>query len=493
MSPAAPTDLRPDPILDAVEGYRGSFVDLHDNREVDARQFHTARTALARRLIDAGLEAGDRVVVAVTNGPQFVATLAALLRCGGSPVLAHALTPAAELRRTALRFGARFVVTDGPPADELGAAIGSAAEVAPAEWLRVALAACPTDTAGFVSGYPALPGVPLHQTSGTTGVPKLAVRPGAAAVAEARHYIDTAGVGSDDTILVTSPMSHAYAYGMGVMVPLLSGARIVSLREFKPATVLDAFASLRVTIFPAAPALLEVLMFGAGDRLKQSPPTVFVAGAPLTERVARTYRERSGVVVRSLYGTTETGGISIVAGEPDATTAGCVGPPMRGVEAQARPSGHAEEQQQHLTTLRVRSESMMTGYLTPEGIDRSCLDAGWFDTGDLASIDARGSIHLRGRMTEVINVGGLKVVPSEVEQVIATLPGVREVKVYAGQSRSGAQFVKAAVVGEPSVTDTTVRDHCKEQLVYFKRPSVVLLLDALPKTPSGKVLVRELP
>lgn len=142
---------------------------------------------------------------------------------------------------------------------------------------------------------------------------------------------------------------------------------------------------------------------------------------------------------------------------------------------------------------------MMAGYLgandTPEAnnIDTSRLEEGWFDTGDLARIDERGHIHLTGREADVINVEGLKVLPSEVEEVIASLPGVHEVKVYAGRRKSGGQFIKAAVVSDASVDPATIRAHCERSLVYYKRPERIIPLEALPRSPAGKIVRDQLP
>lgn len=113
--------------------------------------------------------------------------------------------------------------------------------------------------------------------------------------------------------------------------------------------------------------------------------------------------------------------------------------------------------------------SMMAGYLGHDGIDTSQLDNGWFMTGDIGVSSPRG-LYLKGRHSEVINVGGLKVIPCEVEEVIAGLAGVAEVKVYAGQDRSGRQFVKAAVVGGNAINARAVQTFCEQELVYYKRP-----------------------
>jgi acyl-CoA synthetase (AMP-forming)/AMP-acid ligase II len=126
-------------------------------------------------------------------------------------------------------------------------------------------------------------------------------------------------------------------------------------------------------------------------------------------------------------------------------------------------------------------------------IDQSPLEDGWFETGDLARIDAGGNIHLLGREAEVINVEGLKVIPSEVEEVIAAVPGVVEVKVYAGKRKSGGQFIKAAVVAESHVDVQTIRAACERNLVYYKRPERIIPLESLPRSAAGKIQRDQLP
>ena len=93
----------------------------------------------------------------------------------------------------------------------------------------------------------------------------------------------------------------------------------------------------------------------------------------------------------------------------------------------------------------------------------------------------------------MINVEGLKVLPLEVEEVIGSLPGVLDVKVYAGRRRSGGQFIKAAVVTESHVDSAAIRSHCERNLVYYKRPERIIPVSALPRSPSGKILRDQLP
>lgn len=484
--------LSPTPILDAAEGFGGSIVDLDRGKVVDSDDFRRASYELEKLFRAGGLSPGDRPVLAIGNGPTFMAILVAVLRAGGSPLLLHADSPAAELARTAQRFGANFLITDSLSTAELGAAGFDGREFTCCDWASGAWARIgpSPDPDGFDGGP--LAGVPLHPTSGTTGQPKLAVRPGNPAVAEARHYIDAIGIDASDSILCTIPMSHAYGYGMCVMVPLLSGATVLTMRRFNAKPVVAALAE-RVTIYPTVPLLLDVLLASAGDRLV-APRCITSAGAPLRERTAARVEERWGSTVRPLYGTTETGGITVARPNHDPRAAGSVGPPMKDVSLDVRPLEDPQgSMEAGVGELWVSSPSLMAGYLSPEGIDRSPIATGWFNTGDLARIDERGDVTLFGRASEVINVFGNKVLPSEVEEVISLLPGVAEVKVYSAPNRWGSNSVKAAVVAADGVTDRDVRDHCKRHLVSYKQPEQVIILDALPRSPAGKIVLSKLP
>jgi acyl-CoA synthetase (AMP-forming)/AMP-acid ligase II len=487
--------LSPAPILEAVERYRGTIVDLDASRALSGEEFARAREALTAALAGAGLAPGDRVIVAIPNGPLFLAVLAAVLTCEGSPLLLHFRTPPAEVRRYAQRFGVRFFAFDPTEEVDFGDLIAISLDHDFAGLATLRFAAL--DVPDAFTGGPTLRGVPLHPTSGSTGLPKIALRPGFAAIEEARHYAATLAIDEDDTIMAIPPMSHAYGYGMCAMVPLLTGANLVTTRKFSDSLIHRALAEHPVTIVPTVPAMLDVLSFGRGADLRRAR-WVLTAGAMLPLRAAELFRKKTGVTACPLYGTTETGGISVAIAADGNDVDGRVGPPMAGVGVKVGPSERTGNQTADaadpidgLERLFVRSSSMMAGYLDDTGQILPVAD-GWFETGDLARIE-EGAIVLRGRDSEVINVFGLKVVPCEVEEAITTLPGVVEVRVYAGEHRSGTQVVKAAVAVSNELTAADVRAHCEQSLVYYKRPQVVTLVERLPRTPTGKIDRERLP
>jgi len=276
------------------------------------------------------------------------------------------------------------------------------------------------------------------------------------------------------------------------MVPLVSGATVASMRRHSASATAEALLRHRVTIYPSAPFALDLLLAEAADSLPPPPRCITSAGAPLPERTAVAASERWRTTIRPLYGTTETGGISVALPDHDARAISSVGPCMGGVSVNVR----GDERKDGLPTtgnLWIRSSSMMVGYLKDDGIDGSELVDEWFDTGDLAYVDDAGNINLRGRVSEVINVFGMKVLPSEVEEAIALLPQVAEVKVYGSQNRWGSQSVRAAVVASSDLAVSTLRAHCREHLVGYKRPEYIVILERLPRSPSGKIVVAELP
>jgi acyl-coenzyme A synthetase/AMP-(fatty) acid ligase len=467
------------------------MVDLDRRTTVSADELRRTVSQLEHVFRTGGLNPGDRAIMAIGNGPMFLVVLAAILRRGASPLLLHGDTPPAEIARTARRFTAPFAVADALGAHVLENLGYEEQAFSCAAWATGVLARNDAEAERLADAGPPLVGVPLHPTSGTTGEPKLAVRPGLAAVAEARHYIDTLGIERDDTLLCAIPMSHAYGYGLGLLVPLVSGATLVSMRRSDAASITRALFEHEVTIYPTVPATLDLLLLGGGTAL-DVPRLITTAGAPLPARVAAEARRRAGVIVRPVYGTTETGIISAARPDHDPASVGSVGPPMKGVSVRLDPVDDVDEEQ-GLGHLRVKSPSMMAGYLSPDGIESSPIVDGWFDTGDLACFDEAGNVVLRGREADVINAFGHKVLPSEVEEVVALLPQVVEVKVYTTSNRWGSNLVKAAVVATGGMTAADVRMHCERHLVPYKRPVQITMLDRLPRSASGKIVLSKLP
>jgi len=477
LSAEAAAEFSPAPLLDAFENFQGSFFDLDRGLRISAGELKKLKAEVCEEMKKNGVSAADRVLSAVPNGPLFAAVWAASLEIGACPVLVHGDTPAPDLERMAVCWGLHFVIAEA--GNLAGSHSVTDTRYGTLHWQRIERE--PRGQIDLVS-------VPLHPTSGTSGGPKIAVRPGPCAVAEPQHYIETLSIEKSDVILCTTPMSHAYAYGMCFMVALLTSAGLLFMRRFNPDLLKNTLQTKAVSILPAVPVTLDTLLAEDAATRIGRPRIVLSAGAPLTTSTFGAFRDRFGLLIRPLYGTTETGGISIGLAEEESD--GSVGPPLHGVEVDLH-SLAGEQPGSDTKVLRVRSSSMMAGYLEDGQINRGLLPDGWFNTGDLARLDENGRIHLQGRLSEIINAFGLKVLPREVEQVIALLPEVAEVKVYGSHWR-GQEVVEAAVVRRGQIREEQILAHCDCHLVHYKCPTVIRFVEALPRTASGKVAVDRL-
>lgn len=493
MSAVPTLNLSPVPLLDLFENYGGSILDLDQKSTWDGSSLRAGRQRLSGDLRRQGVAGGQRILLAVGNGPAFAISLMSVLSVEACPVLLHFETPPNELKRLAVAYAASYVLSETWTESDLAPVSIRATKFDLGNGVGLTFAAMDDGESKAARAYPNVPAVPLHPTSGTTGTPKIAIRHGEAAVAEARHYQQTMGITAEDNLLCAVPMSHAYGFGTCVTMPLTSGASVVSTRRFQPHVITRALKEHAITTFPAVPAMLHLLLVAARGPIAGLPKRVLSAGAPLSEQTAKAFYDHTGHPVQSLYGSTETGGIAVDVKPPGLGVAGCVGPPMEPVSVEIRPLDEPGELRPEVGRVRVKSASMMAGYLTREGIDASHIANGWFETGDLGFLDRDGRIHLVGRESEVINVFGLKVIPSEVEAVLMNAPGVTDVKVYAGAHRSGSQIVKAAVAGPETLDVAAIREYCAKQLVGYKRPDVITRMDALPRTATGKIIRDQLP
>jgi acyl-coenzyme A synthetase/AMP-(fatty) acid ligase len=394
--------------------------------------------------------------------------------------------PAAELHHYAKRFGVQFLISE-PEGGDSPAAFArdlETFEFGGDVFLRVSRFALGEDPVARMT----LRGVPMLLTSGSTGAPKMALLP--AMMECAARYSETMDLSATDRIFSLAPMNHSYGFGIAVGTALHTGASVLTTRNFSVQSCIRMLAERSPTILPLNLAILDALVMGRVGALRTVRWT-FSGGSPLTQKTAQRFRDHTGIMPRPAYGATETGGIALGVGGPGDFVDGRIGQPMRGVEIQARKAPGDDDV--NASTLFVRSSSAMTGYLDDNDRLFDPRVDGWLPTGDLVQIEPGGVIALRGRNSDVINLSGNKVVPVEVEEAIAELPGVVEVKVYKGEHAFGQQIVKAAIAVKDGLTEADIREHCKQRLVYYKRPHTVKILDSLPRTAVGKIDTTRLP
>lgn len=333
----------------------------------------------------------------------------------------------------------------------------------------------------------------LHQyTSGSTGEPKAAVHTQRNLANGGDIYARAYGITEDDRILAAVPLLHSFGMVAGLVTALRAGAQLVLLRRFSPARLLRALDQHACTVLVAAPMVYDLTTraAAAGSSPPRPPDTLRLclsSGAALPPAVAQRARERLGLDIQQVYGCTEAGVIAARRPEDGTGTDLGVGRPMPGVRVRVVDERGHEVPRGEEGALLVRTPAMFTHYLGhPEATRRAFRD-GWYETGDVARLGPEGHLHLVGRRDSFINVGGKKVNPLEVEQVLLAHPSVAEAVVWGETTDSTGERVRATVVAGAPLSATELTSYCRARLLPHQVPAEVHFVASLPKSSMGKV------
>jgi acyl-CoA synthetase (AMP-forming)/AMP-acid ligase II len=322
----------------------------------------------------------------------------------------------------------------------------------------------------------------LKLTSGTTAQPRAIRFRSAQLLADAEQICDTMEITEADLNFAVIPLSHSYGFSNLITPLLVRGVPMAISGDRMPRAVLDDLARTQATVFPGMPLFFQA--FGEMTQVPRLPELrlCISAGAPLTRAVARSFEEKFGRSIHSLYGASECGGICYDRAATNETE-GFVGPALRGVELQPLAPGASA------TQTRVRSGAVGDGYF-PE-TEPGKLGDGHFLPDDLVTISEAG-VRIVGRVSDVINVAGKKVNPAEVEAHLLAFEGVRQAVVFGRASALRNQEVVACVVAEKEINEATLLEFCRARLSGWQAPKRIFLLETLPANERGKVSRREL-
>ena len=418
--------------------------------ELDAR----AR-ALADALTARGVKAGDCVALSIGNHRAFAIALLAGWK------IAATVAPLDKLLKDDERGG---ILADLLPALLLDETC--------VDGLESAAAGRPSEDGGALILY----------TSGSTGRPKGALLSHTALELAIESWAGPVmALSQADVVLATLPLAHSFGLNGALLAPLLVGATVALVDRFAPDRVLDAIRRHRVTVFPGVATMFRRLL-DAPELADADLGSVRIAvsgAAPCPWELAERWRSRTGIRIVRGYGMTELfRPISYQAADPTESP-DSIGWPVPGVEIRI-----VDDE------LWIKSPSAMDAYVNAPDETREVLVDGWFRTGDLATVSAEGLVTIVGRKRERILRGGYSVFPPEVEAVLLTHPAVAEAAVLAVPHPELGEEVAAFVALRPDsrATPDELVAHCRERLATFKYPRRLVVLDALPKSPTGKVL-----
>ncbi len=324
-----------------------------------------------------------------------------------------------------------------------------------------------------------------HYTSGSSGKPKAALHSQRNLVVGAQLYQQVFCIGPDDSTLISIPLAHSFGMIGGMLATLTSGARLILFPRFIPARIVELLGAERVSILISVPLAYDLIVrsrIGTVDL--RNLRICLSSGAPLPQSTAEKFQELYNLPIYQVYGSTESG--VIAAQWPGMNwPEGAIGAPLPGVELCIVDDTGNPVEVGTPGTLLVRTPAMFFGYHNQAQATNDAFVDGWYRTGDIACRDASGFLYLTGRKDTFINIGGKKVNPLEVEEVLMAHPAVVDALVY-GQEAGSSEQVYAAVVTEQPVSLVELLHFCRERLAAHKVPAHIEFLAGFPKTSSGK-------
>jgi acyl-CoA synthetase (AMP-forming)/AMP-acid ligase II len=492
-------------VLEAADrlGDRPALVDGPSGTVVSYRLLAERVRGVAAGLAARGFGPGDVLALWAPNLPQWAGVALGAMAAGGTVTAASPAATERELVTQLADAWASVLVT-------VPSLVPAARSVAAATAVREVVALGEADGAtGILDLLAAGDGTPaadrsagvalLPYSSGTTGLPKGVRLTHVNLVTSVRQVGRGLRVGEGDTLLAVPPFSHIMGFLVTLALPLASGATVVTVPRFDPAQFLDLLQRHRVTVLVGAPPMLRVLTahpLAAGADLS-ALELVVCGGAPLTAAAQRALAARlPGATVGQAYGLTETTvGVSMpdrVAG----SVPGTVGRVMPNTELRVvDPESGRDLGAGAPGELLARGPQVMAGYLgRPEATVAMLSPDGWLRTGDLGLVDGDGNVVIVDRLKELIKVSGWPVAPAELEALLATHPAVADAAVVRQQDPARGEVPVAVVVPRPGADPgpEELLAWVAERVEPHKRLHAVRFADAIPRTPSGKLLRRAL-
>jgi long-chain acyl-CoA synthetase len=473
---------------------------IEDGASWSYRELDRAVVDVAAGLKSLGVRAGDRIVIVSENCIALAALLLAASRIDAWAIVANPRLSARELDQIRDHSGARRMLFSSEVSKEAAAhAQRYGAEV----WRLGALMAVdvgPMNEAAVaepVEKEAAKQVAVLIYTSGTTGTPKGVMLTHENLLVSAKTTAHFRRMGAGDKVYVVLPISHIVGISLLIMTLMVGGTvRLVS--KYDPAALTRAIAEEGITILNGVPATYQRLLeYKTVAGLKHLDPgslrLIAVAGAPLDLELKSRVERELGLPLSNGYGITECSpGISGVRFDTPRSDQ-AVGTLLPGVEARIRTVDGIPVARGEIGELHVRGRNVMRGYYRAPDLTAKAIDSeGWFNTGDLARFDG-DCLYIVGRTKEMIIRSGFNVYPAEVEAVLSSHKDVVQSAVV-GRSVDGNEEVVAFVqlIQGSKVTAADLTAFIKPQLTSYKRPSAIIVLDALPATSTGKILKHKL-
>lgn len=464
---------------------------IDGDRTITYGQFDRSIDALAHFFVRQGIQQGDHVALLLGNEPIMIEAMYSLFRIGAVAVPVNPHYPVGDIAYIIEQSDAVAVISN----EEILAPLRAHAFSQPVIYWAVDRGALKKEEgkrAPTVTRQPTDVAMILY-TSGTTGRAKGAMLTHENIYANARDFGTSLQYSSDDRVIATLPIFHAFALTVVVHAPLVRGASLILVPSFSPRYVLDVAERKRATVFAGVPTMYHFLTeYAKEHHRKEAFRTIRVAisgGSSMPVAMLDAFESTFGVRVSEGYGLSEASPVTSFNPLDRERIPGSVGQPIANVEQKIVDRDGNEVLHGEIGELIIKGPNVMKGYYKNPESTRRVLKNGWLYTGDLARRDKEGYFYIIDRKDDLMIVGGNNVYPREVEEALYALEEVKEAAVVGVDDWDYGEVPAAYVVfrDEPLSVDE-VRVRLSQTLASYKLPRYVYALETLPKSATGKVL-----
>jgi len=465
---------------------------------------HRAACRAAHALRRLGVGPGDRVVVMLPNCPQVMQSYGGILRVGGVIVPAIFLLGEAEVAHIVADSEAKVVITSSDMVWKVEKQFGVLPTLRHVLLVdgggQGGLRSFEEETARESDSFEAVPRAEsdlavILYTSGTTGTPKGVALSHGNLESNARSAASLYELDRDRWAVGVLPLSHSY--GLTVMnAGHILGTRGALLRWFNPEEVLKTIQEFRAESMSGVPTMFVYLLnYPDASRYDTSTMRVWGSGAaPLPVEIVEPFERRFGGKLLEGYGLTEASPVVSAHRVSGVRKLGSVGQPIPGVTVSIRDDDDRALPTGEVGEVCVKGPNVMLGYYRNPDETAKTIRGGWLRTGDMGRLDADNFLYIVERKKDLIIRGGFNIYPRDVEEVLYAHPAVAEGAVIGLPDTLMGEEVVAFVVLKPgqSASEADVIGFCQGRLAKYKCPKEIRFVEALPKSPVGKILRKEL-
>jgi long-chain acyl-CoA synthetase len=492
-----------------------ALIDTSCDRRFTFAEYGSLVESLARALISAGLAPGEVVGIFLPNSWEFAITYHAATLAGGIPTLLNPSYREREIRYQLENSGATFLISDAALLENVN--LGELPALRRVFATRHQRAGCDDFATllrpAFGNTSAKLPEAredsrlsiaALPYSSGTTGLPKGVMLSHYNLVTNVYQVLgpNAAPLTPDDIMLCFLPLYHIYGLTVALTLSLTLGSTLVLVPRFDLQKLCALLVQEGITMLPMVPPAINAFCQAveAGIFPKNHKVRWIKSGAaPLAPELARRLTDLTGILVNQGYGMTEASPVTHVGylAPPEMNRPASVGQPLALTECRILDLEGNEVAPGEQGELAMRGPQIMLGYWKDPQATAAALRDGWYFSGDIVRTDADGFYYVLDRSKEMIKYKGFPVAPAEVESVLLEHPAVRDCGVVAKPDLAAGEIPCAFVILRDGFTPSTAMEtelcgFVADRLAHHKQPREIRFVDVVPRTPSGKILRREL-